>query len=381
MSLNYPQKADKMIMQYPSNEYTYFKQSHPPPYRSERSQQMKEIKGAKPFRYIVQFNLQDDLPFFKHLARGQKILARKQREEAAREFVKRLGSEDLSSPHKLFSAKKSTLETRRAIRERRMQYLFKNRQSIINKSPKLERFIRVHMHKGRLEKAYAYERTETGAYGFTSHVVGSGGLKTAKIAVELISGELYVRTTAPRIRRPEDYNSDMSCLRREIDILSLFKGEKEFVQMLHSYLYTSKKGFRKRATMLEYCNGGDLEQLVNTEAMHPENRTEKERAQLKTIFHDILLGVVKMHKKGVIHRDIKPANIFLMKDKDGNFSAKIGDFSLSIFKDHEKISYGGSPAFMSPENIIIKGGLISYAVDYMEDYKNFKKNTESKKIR
>lgn len=75
----------------------------------------------------------------------------------------------------------------------------------------------------------------------------------------------------------------------------------------------------------------------------PSSLTEKE---LQILFRGILCGINEMVAKKITHADLKPANIFLMKRED-YFSAKIGDFGLSI--QNEGKFTRGTRWYYSPE--------------------------------
>jgi serine/threonine protein kinase len=62
---------------------------------------------------------------------------------------------------------------------------------------------------------------------------------------------------------------------------------------------------------------------------------------------NILMGLSKLHEKGIIHRDIKPENIFV---RDNN-SLSIGDFGISkYYEDCFEYSDGvGTPNYRAPE--------------------------------
>ena len=100
---------------------------------------------------------------------------------------------------------------------------------------------------------------------------------------------------------------------------------------------------------MEYCEGGDINQLIKTCKKSNEYIAED---IIWKIFTQVLLAVhaIHTHKEGrIIHRDIKPSNIFL--DKDNNI--KLGDFGLSRELSESKFAYShvGTPYYMSPEQI------------------------------
>ena len=102
--------------------------------------------------------------------------------------------------------------------------------------------------------------------------------------------------------------------------------------------------------VMEYCEGGDLNQLIKRCKKSNEYIAED---IIWKIFTQVLLAVneIHTHKEGkILHRDIKPSNVFL--DKDNNI--KLGDFGLSRELSMEsKFAYShvGTPYYMSPEQI------------------------------
>lgn len=102
--------------------------------------------------------------------------------------------------------------------------------------------------------------------------------------------------------------------------------------------------------IMEYCEGGDISQLIKrciSEKTHlPED-------QIWKIFTQIILALHECHgrKEGkILHRDIKPGNLFL----DANNNVKLGDFGLSRIMGKESIyayTNVGTPYYMSPEQI------------------------------
>ncbi len=102
--------------------------------------------------------------------------------------------------------------------------------------------------------------------------------------------------------------------------------------------------------IMEYCEGGDINQLIKRYKKSNEYIPED---LIWKIFTQVLLAIhaIHNHKEGkILHRDIKPSNIFL--DKDNNI--KLGDFGLSRELSVEsKFAYShvGTPYYMSPEQI------------------------------
>lgn len=89
---------------------------------------------------------------------------------------------------------------------------------------------------------------------------------------------------------------------------------------------------------MEYCNGGDLQTLVN--------RISDD--QFLQLWKDVANGLLAMRYKQVAHRDLKPGNIFI---HDGRL--KIGDFGLATVLENGRMttSVCGTLYYLAPEII------------------------------
>ena len=90
----------------------------------------------------------------------------------------------------------------------------------------------------------------------------------------------------------------------------------------------------------EYCNGGDLEGMMNKQGRLRED-------QAIQIFRQLLTAFKSLVNENILHRDIKPANILFH-----NGEAKLADFgfckALTSRQDLTN-STVGSPLYMAPE--------------------------------
>lgn len=74
--------------------------------------------------------------------------------------------------------------------------------------------------------------------------------------------------------------------------------------------------------IMEYADGGDLQQLIKDKKSKKQFFSENE---IWEIAWNLLLSVDYLHKNNIIHRDIKTLNIFLNKNK----GIKLGDLGVS----------------------------------------------------
>eukprot|EP00753_Platysulcus_tardus_P005466 PLAT13367.1.p1 GENE.PLAT13367.1~~PLAT13367.1.p1 ORF type:complete len:233 (-),score=71.72 PLAT13367.1:258-956(-) len=99
--------------------------------------------------------------------------------------------------------------------------------------------------------------------------------------------------------------------------------------------------------VMEYCNAGDLCQLLSARdgELLPEARVWR-------IFLQICFGLHYLHSKRVLHRDIKSANVFLSRTEGDTLLVKLGDMGVakvlgsSAAYAHTAV---GTPYYLSPE--------------------------------
>lgn len=102
--------------------------------------------------------------------------------------------------------------------------------------------------------------------------------------------------------------------------------------------------------VMDYCEGGDLFQLVQQHKQRgrpiPENNVIQWFTQLS-------LALKYVHDKSILHRDIKSQNV-LLTGKDGRASAKMADFGISRFLEGPNAlarTVVGTPYYLSPEMV------------------------------
>lgn len=161
-------------------------------------------------------------------------------------------------------------------------------------------------------------------------LVGDGRYKVVKYAVTIDSGERrIVAICSTKEKTIKELSWEAECFK-------MFQGDDEIVRFYFSYMAVDKCMF-----VFEDCDGGDLSDFIRENGDLPCNPDHELQ-----IIHDIVIGVKKIHMKGLLHRDIKPENILL---KNGR--AKIADFGEACFKDDRKSrsEIRGSVTYFSPE--------------------------------
>lgn len=92
------------------------------------------------------------------------------------------------------------------------------------------------------------------------------------------------------------------------------------------------------ATVLEYCDGSDLDTLLKDRGRLPERDARAILLQILSGMRYLCSPSADGRRQGIIHYDLKPGNILF--DKDGN--AKITDFGLSKIVDTAEDGGGDS---------------------------------------
>lgn len=210
--------------------------------------------------------------------------------------------------------------------------------------------IRVNEDQGSGEATPASKRTPSRVGEFVA-----GAYKIEKVIAE---GRLGVVARATRVA--SDARVALKLLRPEIlhaneDAFGRFVDDAEAVRKLDhaniaKVLAVSAKDSSEPFLAMEWLDGVDLDALVQLQ--------EKVSPQIAADFvRQACEGMAVAHAAGLLHRDLKLTNLFLAKDKGGKARIKILDFGLARVKplpidgQVQGDEGGGSPAFLSPEQI------------------------------
>jgi serine/threonine protein kinase len=137
--------------------------------------------------------------------------------------------------------------------------------------------------------------------------------------------------------------NDWKMLERQLEV-SLMVDHPNLVGVVDVYETTRSLHF-----VMPHMKGG---QLVKDKDAPPLSEDT-----VRDLAKQMLVSLSYMHRSGMVHRDIKPAN-FVSEGDIGSGSLKLLDFDMSaLWKpgDSKMITCCGTPGFMSPELILMKG--------------------------
>ncbi len=101
--------------------------------------------------------------------------------------------------------------------------------------------------------------------------------------------------------------------------------------------------------VMELLEGSDLHTLTC--------RNQLDVATAVDYIRQACLGLAAAHARQIVHRDLKPGNLFLARRADGSSVIKVLDFGVAKVPSKgpgitESVQMIGSPAYMSPEQIV-----------------------------
>ena len=118
-------------------------------------------------------------------------------------------------------------------------------------------------------------------------------------------------------------------------------------------LYCSEKRRKETFLLMEYCQGGDVDEYIERHGALPEDKVRR-------FLQDLTNGIEFLHANNIVHRDIKPLNMLLTSDG----TLKMTDFGIATILQNSSTtmdSDAGAPTYMAPE--ILKGERYGAIVD------------------
>eukprot|EP01062_Namystynia_karyoxenos_P062394 TRINITY_DN5528_c0_g1_i1.p1 TRINITY_DN5528_c0_g1~~TRINITY_DN5528_c0_g1_i1.p1 ORF type:complete len:803 (+),score=175.72 TRINITY_DN5528_c0_g1_i1:88-2409(+) len=171
----------------------------------------------------------------------------------------------------------------------------------------------------------AYERVR---------VVGQGAVGTAWLVRRRADGCLFI---AKEVSLEAMGEPDRDAARNEIYVLQ---------QLTHPNVvrYVEHHEDPTRLVIItEYCDGGDLEKLVEQAQTAPLSED-----YVFTVFAQLCRALEYLHSQNMLHRDLKAANVFITSGG----TIKLGDFGIAKSLQHtgqHAMTLCGTPFYFSPE--------------------------------
>lgn len=127
--------------------------------------------------------------------------------------------------------------------------------------------------------------------------VGQGMFSTVFLCRDSTNGELYA---CKKFTRAKMSRTSLKNLHEEIKILSNLPQDCNHIIRLKDTIKTANHFY----LIIDYCNGGDLEELLETRGILKEQEAQ-------VIFQQVIKAMKVLRDLRVVHRDIKNANILL----------------------------------------------------------------------
>lgn len=186
------------------------------------------------------------------------------------------------------------------------------------------------------------KKASTKASGATNkHNIGSGATAVIRLVQMHSTGRILAVKEFIKKDKTEDEKEYLKRMHNEYCISKTVSGHTNVVETMDLVLDEHDRW----CTVMEYCDGGDLFNLLTEKP----NMTVMEGGCL---FKQLMLGLQHLHHLGIAHRDIKPENLVLTKGG----TLKIADFGVAdvvqtCFEKEAHLCHKwcGSEPFWSPE--------------------------------
>lgn len=142
-----------------------------------------------------------------------------------------------------------------------------------------------------------------------SRELGSGSFGQVYLAYDLVDGQFVAIKNV--------LNNKFA--REEVKLLKELQGSPLVLRFVKEFLFYDDKGIHRKGITTEYCDNGDLQNIL-------ESGVSVSHALKRKWLLELSQGIEYIHSKDIVHRDIKPQNILV----DYYNRLRIGDIGLAV---------------------------------------------------